>query len=133
MKLTKATSYALHTLMFMASNYKNIAVSVSELADKQNIAAPYLSKVLTKLTKAGLIFAESGANGGYSLISSWEKISFLDVIVAIEGKQEMFIDYFHDDSGCPIRIAMAHTEEVLKNQFASQTLKSLIPASGHSK
>ena len=43
-------------------------------------------KILTKLTKEGMIHSSSGPKGGYSLSKNWEDISFLDIIHALKVK-----------------------------------------------
>jgi len=67
MKFSKATNYALHTMLMLveASNVKPIGVK--PLAESQNVSPTYLSKILTRLVKAGMIESISGANGGYRL------------------------------------------------------------------
>lgn len=85
MKYSKATDYALHTMVLLGEKHQEPPISVVELTESQNISPTYLSKILTKLSKEGLVKATSGANGGYSIRNDWEMISFLDIIQAIEG------------------------------------------------
>lgn len=65
MKYTKATNYALHTIVYMMENAKSEKLSVSALAEHFNLSTTYLSKILTQLVKADLIESTPGANGGY--------------------------------------------------------------------
>lgn len=51
-------------------------VGVQQLATHQDVSTTYLSKILTKLAKAGMVESVSGANGGYKLKPNWEDISF---------------------------------------------------------
>ncbi|THB60278.1 transcriptional regulator, partial [Vagococcus silagei] len=55
MKYSKATDYALHTMLLMAKDGSETSISVVELADKQKVSPTYLSKILTKLSKEGLV------------------------------------------------------------------------------
>lgn len=55
MKYSKATNYALHTMVFLTLNPKGKSMSVESLAEMQKLSPTYLSKILTKLVKAGLI------------------------------------------------------------------------------
>lgn len=106
MKYSKATNYALHTILFLAKATPNKLVSVHQLAEMQNVSPTYLSKILTKLTKEGMIHSSSGPKGGYSLSKNWEDISFLDIIHAIEGKTSLFECCLHDKPGCLINEVM---------------------------
>lgn len=50
----------------------------------------YLSKIFSKLQKAGIVKSISGVNGGYQLAKNPEEISFWDVLEAIEGSSYFF-------------------------------------------
>ncbi|EXG86124.1 transcriptional regulator, BadM/Rrf2 family [Clostridium sp. ASBs410] len=131
MKFSKATNYALHTMLFLAMDSSKKFVGVQDLAEKQKVSPTYLSKILTKLAKEGMINSSSGANGGYSLSQSWEDISFLDIIHAIEGKSTLFDCCLDSPSECVIKKIMLSAEEKmeeeLKNQKISDLVKKKIP------
>ncbi|MRR74422.1 Rrf2 family transcriptional regulator, partial [Bacillus anthracis] len=116
MKYSKATNYALHTMLFLAKATPNKLVSVHQLAEMQNVSPTYLSKILTKLTKEGMIHSSSGPKGGYSLSHNWEDISFLDIIHAIEGKTSLFECCLHEKPGCLINEAMLAAEEKMEEE-----------------
>lgn len=63
MKYSKATNYALHTMVFLTLAPKGKAIGVEPLAKMQELSPTYLSKILTKLVKAGLIESTPGAKG----------------------------------------------------------------------
>lgn len=131
MKFSKATNYALHTMLFLAMDSSKKFVGVQDLAEKQHVSPTYLSKILTKLAKEGMINSSSGANGGYSLSQNWEDISFLDIIHAIEGKSTLFDCCLDSPSECVIKKIMLSAEEKmeeeLKNQKISDLVKKKIP------
>ncbi|OPG95309.1 transcriptional regulator [Chryseobacterium mucoviscidosis] len=123
MKYTKATNYALHTMLFLAASKSDKPAGVQQLAKWQNVSPTYLSKILTILTKEGMIHSSSGARGGYTLQEKWEELTFLDIIQAIEGKTSLFDCCRHHKQGCLIQetmiLAEGQMEEVLKNQKLS--------------
>ncbi|AEA16434.1 MULTISPECIES: Rrf2 family transcriptional regulator [Bacillus] len=125
MKYSKATNYALHTMLFLAKATPNKLVSVHQLAEMQNVSPTYLSKILTKLTKEGMIHSSSGPKGGYSLSKNWEDISFLDIIHAIEGKTSLFDCCLHDKPGCLINEAMLAAEEKMEEELRNQKIVDL--------
>lgn len=126
MKYSKATDYALHTMMFLAIKDSDMPTSVVELAEHQNISPTYLSKILTKLAKENLINAVSGANGGYSLRRHWQAISVLDIVHAVEGRQSLFECYVHDDPKCTIKQIMLKAESKMEAELAATTLLDII-------
>ena len=67
MKFTKATNYALHTMLMLVTVSPAKPIGVQQLAEAQGVSPTYLSKILTKLVTAGMIESISRANGGYRL------------------------------------------------------------------
>lgn len=126
MKYSKATDYALHTMMFLAIKDSDMPTSVVELAELQNISPTYLSKILTKLSKENLISAVSGANGGYSLRRNWQEISVLDIVHAVEGRQSLFECYVHEDPKCTIKQIMLKAEAKMEAELEATTLLDII-------
>lgn len=126
MKYSKATNYALHTMLFLAKETPNRPVGVQQLAEMQGVSPTYLSKILTKLVKEGMINSISGANGGYTLSQNWEDISFLDIIHAIEGKSSLFDCCLYNDPKCVIKEVMLSAEETLENELRNRKISDLV-------
>jgi len=63
MRYSNATNYALHTMVHLMLQPGDSSVGVRELAEMQHLSPTYLSKILTKLAKAGLIESTPGARG----------------------------------------------------------------------
>ncbi|MFT9821093.1 Rrf2 family transcriptional regulator [Lysinibacillus sp. NPDC056185] len=126
MKYSKATNYALHTMLFLAKETPDKPVGVQQLAEMQHVSPTYLSKILTKLVKEGMINSVSGANGGYTLSQNWEDISFLDIIHAIEGKSSLFDCCLYNDPKCVIKEVMLSAEETLENELKNRKISDLV-------
>ncbi|MFJ7730860.1 Rrf2 family transcriptional regulator [Lysinibacillus sp. NPDC097231] len=126
MKYSKATNYALHTMLFLAKETPDKPVGVQQLAEMQNVSPTYLSKILTKLVKEGMINSVSGANGGYTLSHNWHDISFLDIIHAIEGKSSLFECCLYNDPNCAIKEVMLSAEEKLENELRSRKISDIL-------
>jgi Rrf2 family iron-sulfur cluster assembly transcriptional regulator len=84
MTLSKTTEYALRILTLMASDPEKMYSSLY-LHDKLNIPKKYLQRLLTDLSKNGLIKSIQGRNGGFVFAKKIEKIFISDIIDAIEG------------------------------------------------
>lgn len=134
MKYSKATNYALHTMLYLVIAPEGEAVGVQMLAQVQKISPTYLSKVLSKLVKAGLIESSTGVNGGYKLLEPKEKISFLEVIEAIEGKGSLFnCGVKHTTSNCLIQQTMGEAEGMMEQYLGQKKLVELVPQFEESK
>ncbi|MFD1954522.1 Rrf2 family transcriptional regulator [Paenibacillus thailandensis] len=117
MKYSKATNYALHTMLYLCAFAPDRPVGVQQLAEKQGLSPTYLSKILTKLVKAGLIESASGAGGGYRLKGKKEDVSFLDIIHAVEGTASLFDCCGSEDSKCLIHQVMLEAEKAMERHL----------------
>lgn len=125
MKYSNATNYALHTMVHVMRQSEGEPIGVQELAAMQKLSPTYLSKILTKLTKSGLIESTPGAKGGYKISRSQEDISFLDVIKAIEGDTNLFDCSIHHE-GCLIENVMRQAEDNMKQELENKLLKDIV-------
>lgn len=122
MKFTKATNYALHTMLMLIESSSHKPVGVQQLAESQGVSPTYLSKILTRLVKAGMVESISGANGGYRLTRNQNDITFLDIIHAIEGTASLFeCNFVHSDK-CLIQAVMKEAEAKMENHLKNKKL-----------
>lgn len=121
MKYSKATNYGLHTMVYLTLQQKGKSIGVEQLAKIQNLSPTYLSKILTKLVKAGLIESNPGVNGGYNIVRRSKAISFLDVIHAIEGQTTLFsCSLDHSNENCLIENVMRDAENNMKDELSKK-------------
>lgn len=125
MKYSNATNYALHTMVYLMHLPKGNTIGVQELAEIQKLSPSYLSKILTKLTKAGLIESTPGVKGGYKISRLQHEASFFDVIKAIEGETNLFDCSIHHE-GCLIEETMLRAEENMKKELQSKLLIDIV-------
>jgi len=127
MKFSQATDYALHAMLFLVAEAPDKPVSVQVLAEKLGVSQTYLSKMLTKLVKSGLIHSVPGANGGYRLKRNREEISFLDIIHAIEGTASLFECSFKHGSGseCLIQQVVMDAERQMEQFLESKKIADI--------
>ena len=85
MKLTRASSYAIHALVFMAAQKQNKPVASHLVAQARGIPERFLLKVLKPLVSARVLQSIKGPNGGYRLAKGPHEISLLEVLEAVDG------------------------------------------------
>ncbi len=85
MKLTRASSYALHAVAFMAQQKTTDPVASHNIAHARNIPERFLLKVLKPLVSARVLQSIKGPNGGYKLAKSASDISILEILEAVDG------------------------------------------------
>ncbi|MNJ93441.1 HTH-type transcriptional regulator CymR [compost metagenome] len=90
MNLGNQVEWALHCMMILASVPEGKLLNSKALAEFHGVPKEYLSKCLQMLSQAGLVTTTTGPYGGYSIAKSPDKITFLDVVEAVEGKVKTF-------------------------------------------
>ncbi|MEK5437918.1 MULTISPECIES: RrF2 family transcriptional regulator [Paenibacillus] len=125
MKYSQATDYALHAMLYLVTAASDKTVGVQLLAEKLGVSQTYLSKMMTKLVKAGLIQSAPGANGGYRLRRKSEEISFLDIIHAIEGTASLFECSLDHGSECLIQQVVIDAERQMEQYLENKKIADL--------
>src|SRR3954471_10725214 len=89
MKMNEGVEWAVHScvnLCFIPGE----AVTAKRLAAFYELPTAYLNKQLQALTRAGILSSTSGPKGGFQLAKAPDKITLLDVVVAIDGSEDAF-------------------------------------------
>jgi Rrf2 family protein len=85
MRLTRASSYALHALVYMAGEKHNRPIPSHLVARDRGIPERFLLKVLKPLVSARVLQSLKGPNGGYRLARPASQITLLEVVEAVDG------------------------------------------------
>src|SRR5437763_2103117 len=85
MKLTRASSYALHAVAFMAVQKHDRPVASHNIAQARGIPERFLLKVLKPLVSARVLLSIKGPNGGYRLARKPDDITMLEILEAVDG------------------------------------------------
>lgn len=138
MQYSVGVEYALHCLVYLIDTPEDSPIGIKELSFFQGVSDTYLSKIFSKLSKAGIVSSVPGVKGGFKLAKSPEEISFWDVIEAIEGSKPIFQCKNIKDNGylfrekgctpsasCTINLVMLSAEEKMHEYLRSKTLSWL--------
>jgi Rrf2 family protein len=85
MRLHRETQYALQALVFLAQQPSGAVHSTPEIAGDLHIPAGFLSKILQKLWRHGLVRSHRGRHRGYSLARPGTEIALREILESIEG------------------------------------------------
>lgn len=85
MNLTRASSYALHALVYMAQQKTEMPIASHKIAAERGIPERFLLKVLKPLVSHQVLESIKGPNGGYKLARSASDINILEILEAVEG------------------------------------------------
>jgi len=85
MRLTRASSYALHAVAYMAQQQSDRPVPSHKIARERAIPERFLLKVLKPLVSARVLMSLKGPHGGYNLARPASDITVLEVVEAVDG------------------------------------------------
>jgi Rrf2 family protein len=83
MKLTTRGHYSVKALLDLSLQPQARPASVKTIAQRQDLPAPYLEKLLIELRRAGLVESVRGTQGGYRLARSPAQISLGQILEAV--------------------------------------------------
>ena len=137
MQLKNQVEWALHCCAILSGMPGGRYVSTKTLAEFHGVPKEYLSKALQGLSQAGLVESTLGPTGGYRLARPPEKITFLDIVEAVEGRGPSFTcteirknnpcrsaDYC-ERKACPIAKVMGEADQAWRNHLRGVTLAEL--------
>lgn len=91
MFISTRSRYGLRALVYLARNGQGNPLSLSGIADAEEIPIRYLEQIFGRLRSANFIRGRRGPGGGYVLSRCASDISLLDVIRVLE------TEFFHTD------------------------------------
>ncbi len=88
MKLGTKGRYAVMAMVDLANSTvmksKNGPVTLSNIADRQEISLSYLEQLFSKLRKNGLVKSVRGPGGGYMLARGADQLRISDIVMAVD-------------------------------------------------
>jgi Rrf2 family protein len=83
MRLQKNTSLALYSVLEFARTPER-HIAAAEIAEKYDISAHHLAKVLAELARSGILASVRGAGGGYRFTGNAKRLTLMDIIQMFE-------------------------------------------------
>jgi FeS assembly SUF system regulator len=137
LRLSKMADYGIVLLSYIANEPSDDPANARCLAQMSGLPLPTVSKVLKGFSRAGLLIAHRGQQGGYSLARHATKISVAEMITAIDGPIGL-TDCSRDaphlcdiEATCPVRNNWNIITHKVQNALAELSLEQM--AQSHSK
>jgi Rrf2 family protein len=126
--LSQTAEYALRAIVTLAQDESG-AATAQHIASQSQVPLDYLSKVMSALSRAGLVHAQRGRNGGFSLAVRAGKMTVLDVVNAVEPIRRIrscpLRFRAHSKSMCPLHKKLDHALALVEDAFRSTSIASL--------
>lgn len=132
--LTQKVDYGITLLACLGKNsHKH---SIKKIATETNLSFLFLQKIARSLQQAGIIKAERGKYGGYTLSKTPDELTLKDIIEALEGPIALVPCLKSNDphickhfSYCVTRPTFEKINNELQEHLLKKTLTTFIPCS----
>lgn len=85
MRITRKAEYAIQALSYLATAKGGELMLSRDIAHQRHIPPKYIAQIILDLSRAGLVRAVRGAQGGVQLMRPADTITVRQVLEAIEG------------------------------------------------
>lgn len=138
MKLPETSEWVLHAAAVMAQLPDDATVSAAQLSEHFGVPGPYLSKQLAKLVRAGILTGSTGPRGGFRLARRSDRISILDLVIAVDGGADPYVCRELRQQGrgaarpedctrpCALAAVMRDAHEAWRSSLAAVTLAEIV-------
>lgn len=83
MRITALEEYGLRCMVLLAKTGPGESLSLADIGERERLSVPYVGKLLGMMKQAGLVQAERGRNGGYTLSRAADRINLKQVFDAL--------------------------------------------------
>lgn len=134
--LSDACEYALRAVVWLAQR-PGQPQKVREIAEGTQAAPGYLVKVLQSLTKARILSAQRGSQGGFTLQRDPATLTILEIINAVDPLERIETCPLgleaHGKTLCPMHKRLDDAIAAIEESFGSSTIQELIRTPSHSR
>jgi Rrf2 family protein len=125
LRISEAASLAMHAMGLLATD-PDRALSAKAIAASFDVSEAHLSKVMQRMTKAGLVTSARGPGGGFALARQPDEVSLLEVFQAIEGPLDPADCVFNvpqcDGSSCVLGSVLVEVNDILWKHLSGTTI-----------
>ena len=132
MLLSRACELAIQAVLYLAKHDGKRYIPIKEISENNHISFHFLSKILQKLTKHGILTSSKGPNGGVHLSKDPNEITLLEIVDAIDGLDFLTNKCIIGTPGCNSNnpCALHHKWGPIRNMifemFANESIAQLI-------
>lgn len=128
LNISEACSIAIHAMALLSCAREGMLTN-KEISKRLNVSENHLSKVLQRLSRAGMVGAVRGPRGGFRLGKPARDITLLDIYEAIEGPIERSACLFGkpvcEGGECILGDLVENVNQELHDRLASTRLSDL--------
>jgi len=127
--LSQTVEYALRAAVYLAGRMK-VPQTNEQIAIATKVPAAYLAKVLQSLNRAGLVQAQRGVRGGFTLARAPGELTILEVVNAVDPIQRIRTCPLglksHGVRLCPLHKRLDDAMAEVERAFSDSTLAEIL-------
>jgi Rrf2 family protein len=117
-------------MIYMATQPPNTPVLNKDIAERLNVPAPYLAKILQAMSKGGLLSSFRGRLGGFCLREPAAEVSLMRLLQLTEGADFtqsclLGLKRCSDETACPVHARWLPIKEKVIEMLNQMTLADL--------
>ncbi len=133
MVLSRTSQYAVQALIYIATQPPGEPVLNRDIAERLNVPAAYLAKILQNLCKQGLLDSFRGRLGGFCLREGMHKTNLMQVLLLTEGPDFtksciLGLKECSDATACPMHFKWIPVKKKIISLLQGMTLEELARA-----
>lgn len=133
MVLSRTSQYAVQALIYIATQPPGEPVLNRDIAERLNVPAAYLAKILQNLCKQGLLESFRGRLGGFCLREGMHKTNLMQVLLLTEGPDFtksciLGLKECSDATACPMHFKWIPVKKKIISLLQGMTLEDLARA-----
>jgi Rrf2 family protein len=129
MQLTRAADYGVRVMIHLATTPVGARASLTALADASDVSPTFLSKVLQRLVRSGLVTSRRGKRGGFELADRGRDASLLDILMALDGLPALNVCLLsggcHRSPWCAAHTVWHDAQTQMRELLSNATLEKL--------
>lgn len=128
MQLTSFTDYGLRALIYMASLPDDQMTNISHVTEVYGVSRNHMVKIINQLSRAGLVTAVRGKNGGIKLGKPAQTIRIGDVVRELEPLSLVNCDsdFCHITPACRLKHVLHTAVEHFLDELNQYTLADMV-------
>src|SRR5215470_13569690 len=135
--LSQKARYALRALFALTKRPPGEPVMIAAIAVEARVPRKFLEQILLELKKRGIVHSVRGKHGGFTLGRAPDKISFAEIIRAIDGPLALSpcasvtayrkCDDCVDEATCVLRKVLLAVRDATAHILETRTLAEVLP------
>ncbi len=127
--ISQTAEYALRAIVYLA-DHRDAPRTNAHIAETTLIPAGYLAKVMQNLSRARLVHAQRGLNGGFTLAKEPDELTILEIVNAVDPIRRFpecpLGIAAHGRNLCPLHRRLDDAAAMVEQSFSETTVADLL-------